>query len=122
LVADSVFTISTSSKSARLLRRARERAALTQRQLSTRTAVAQPTIARIERSLVDPRVATLDRLLAACGESLASIELSSTGTGTGAGIDRSQFRSLLRLSPRQRLDLLRDDVAGLIRLEQASRR
>ncbi len=41
--------------------------------------------------------------------------------GTGAGVDRGQLRELLRLTPRQRVDLLRDDVAGLRRFELAVR-
>ena len=97
----------------KLLRDARARAQLTQRQLAQRAHIAQPTISRIEAGVADPRVETLERLLAACGESLVS------AVRPGAGVDRSQMRELLRLSPRQRLDLLRDDAAGLRRLEAA---
>lgn len=99
-----------------LLRDARTRAGLTQRELARRTGVAQPTIARIEAGVADPRVGTLERLLAACGRSLQAT------VRPGTGVDRSQLRELLRLSPRQRLDLLRDDVAGLRRLEAVARR
>lgn len=99
-----------------LLRDARARARLTQRELARRAGVAQPTIARIEAGVADPRVRTLERLLAACGHSLQAT------VRPGAGVDRSQLRILLRLSPRQRLDLLRDDVAGLRRLEAVARR
>lgn len=97
----------------KLLRDARARAGLTQRQLARQAGVAQPTIARIEAGVADPRVETLERLLAACGVSLVS------AARPGVGVDRSQMRELLRLSPRRRLDLLRDDVAGLRRLEAA---
>lgn len=89
---------------------------MTQRELARRTGIAQPTIARIEAGVADPRVHTLERLLAACGHSLQSTPRP------GTGVDRSQLRELLRLSPRQRLDLLRDDVAGLRRLEAVARR
>ena len=99
-----------------MLREARRHAALTQRELARRTGVAQPTIARIEGGVAEPRFDTLERLLAACGQTLAST------ARPGSGIDRSQLRELLRLSPRQRIDLLRDDVAGLRRLEAAARR
>ena len=99
-----------------LLRDARHRAGLTQRELARRTGVAQSTIARIEGGLADPRVQTLERLLIACGESLGA------ASRPGTGVDRSQMRELLRLSARQRLDLLRDDVAGLRRLEAAASR
>jgi predicted transcriptional regulator len=95
------------------LRRARQRARLTQRELAHRTGVAQPTIARIERGLVDPRTTTLERLLTGCGTGLAVREVS------GLGIDRSQMRELLKLTPRQRLDSLRDDATGLARFDRA---
>jgi predicted transcriptional regulator len=66
---------------------------LSQRELAARTGVAQPTIARIETGVTDPRVETLDRLLRACGEGL------TTARRRGAGVDRTQLRELLRLSP-----------------------
>ncbi|MCB0971246.1 MAG: helix-turn-helix domain-containing protein [Acidimicrobiales bacterium] len=86
---------------------------MTQRELSRRTGVAQPTIARIERGLVDPRVGTIDRLLAACGACI------SVEPVPGYGIDRSQMRELLRLSARERVELLRRDASGLARLDRA---
>jgi transcriptional regulator with XRE-family HTH domain len=97
------------------LRAARAAAQLTQRELSARTGVAQPTIARIELGLVDPRLATLQRLLGACGRTLTAAPLA------GFGIDRTQIRAMLRLSPLERVRLLRDDAAGLRRLEAARR-
>src|SRR5438552_18618337 len=81
------------------LSQARKRAGLTQRQLAKRVGVAQPVVARIERSWVVPRVDTLDRLLAACGESLES------RPRLGAGLDRSVIRRLLALTPGQRARL-----------------
>lgn len=99
-----------------MLRRARREAGFTQRGLATRTRVAQPTIARIEAGTADPRTDTLDRLLRACGHELTSERRA------GLGIDRSQIRALLRLPPVERLQLLRDDVAGLRRLERAIKR
>ena len=86
---------------------------MTQRELSRRTGVAQPTIARIERGLVDPRVGTLDRLLGACGATL------SAETVPGYGVDRSQMRELLKLSPQDRVESLRRDAAGLAMLDRA---
>lgn len=97
------------------LRAARAAAQLTQRELAARTGVAQPTIARIELGLADPRSATLDRLLRACGRTLTSAPVA------GAGIDRTQIRAMLRLSPIDRVRLLRDDAEGLRRLEAARR-
>ena len=98
------------------LRAARQRAGLSQRDLARKTGVAQPTIARIELGHVEPRVGTLQRLLAACG---AALEVHHVA---GYGIDRTQFREQLRLTPRMRLDRLRSDAAGLDRLRRATLR
>lgn len=78
--------------------------------------MAQPTIARIERGQVEPRIGTLARLLDACGERLIAEPIP------GYGVDRTQIRELLKLTPRQRLELLRGDATGLARLERAVRR
>lgn len=85
------------SMSGRMVREARRRANLTQRQLSTKAGIPQETIARIERGRVDPRVTTLDRLLEACGYGLESMPR------LGIGIDRTQIRALLELTPSERL-------------------
>ena len=53
-----------------LLREARTRAGLTQRELAKRARTAQSVIARIERGQSDPSWATLTRLIAAAGFSL----------------------------------------------------
>ena len=98
-----------------LLRSAREEARLTQRRLALLTGVAQPTIARIEGGVADPRTDTLHRLLEACGHRLVSEPVP------GFGIDRTQIRELLRLAPIERLRLLEADVAGMARLERAAR-
>ena len=99
--------------SAEALLAARRRADLTQRELARRTGVAQPTIARIETGVADPRVDTLRRLLAACGARLSVEPLP------GFGVDRTQMRELLRLSPRARVESLRRDAAGLAALDRA---
>ncbi len=78
------------------LRRARRRIGLTQRALALATGVAQPTIARIERGIEEPRVGTLNTLLEACGHRL---ELQAAG---GEGLDRTAIRELLALTPAQR--------------------
>jgi transcriptional regulator with XRE-family HTH domain len=80
-----------------MVRDARRRASLTQRQLSAKAGIPQETIARIERGRVDPRVKTLDRLLEACGYGLESMPR------LGIGIDRTQIRALLELTPSERL-------------------
>ena len=85
------------SMAGRMVREARRRANLTQRQLSEKAGIPQETIARIERGCVDPRVGTLDRLLEACGYGLESMPR------LGIGVDRTQIRELLKLTPSERL-------------------
>jgi len=85
------------SMASRMLRHARGRAGLTQRQLAATTGIPQETISRIEVGRVDPRVGTLDRLLEGCGYGLEHLPR------LGIGIDRTQIRDLLRVSPGERL-------------------
>jgi len=102
---------------AQTLRDARRRAGLSQRALARRANTQQPAVARIESSSVVPRVDTLDRLLAACGLALATVPRP------GAGIDRTQIRDLLALSPGDRLRLAARDGRNLDRLlARATRR
>lgn len=81
---------------ARILRNARKRADLSQRELARRAGMQQPAIARIESGDVIPRADTLDRVLEACGSDL---EPSSR---LGQGLDRSVIRELLKLTPGER--------------------
>jgi transcriptional regulator with XRE-family HTH domain len=85
------------SMAGRMVREARGRARLTQRQLAAKAGIPQETIARIERGRADPRVKTLDRLLEACGYGLESMPR------LGIGVDRTQIRALLELTPSERL-------------------
>lgn len=77
---------------------ARRAAGFSQRELSRRTGVPQAAIARIEGGLQMPRADTLDRLLKACGFELR------LGPIRGGGVDRSQIREWLELSPAERLE------------------
>lgn len=99
-----------------MLREARSRANLTQRQLSSKAGIPQETIARIERGRVEPRVTTLDRLLEACGYGLESMPR------LGIGIDRTQIRELLRLSPSERLAVAIADDQHFVELRRSIRR
>jgi transcriptional regulator with XRE-family HTH domain len=85
------------SMAGRMVREARQRAGLTQRGLAAKAGIPQETIARIERGRTDPRVGTLDRLLEACGYGLESMPR------LGIGVDRTQIREMLDLTPSQRL-------------------
>jgi transcriptional regulator with XRE-family HTH domain len=75
-----------------ILREARQRADLTQRELARTTGVPQPAISRIERDHVSPRLDTLDVLLRGCGLALDLVERP------GLGVDRTLIRERLRLS------------------------
>jgi transcriptional regulator with XRE-family HTH domain len=95
---------------ARVLRQARRRAGLTQRELASRAAVAQSVVGRIESGAVIPRVDTLDRLLAAAGQGLEPTPRP------GQGLDRSGYAEHLVRSPRARVEEAARDARGLARL------
>jgi transcriptional regulator with XRE-family HTH domain len=80
----------------RVLKAARRRAGMTQRDLAEASGIPQPSIARIERGASIPRVDTLERLLQASGRELDS------APRLGSGVDPSQIRALLALTPDQR--------------------
>jgi transcriptional regulator with XRE-family HTH domain len=99
-----------------MLRHARRRAGLTQRQLAAKAGIPQETIARIEAGRSDPRVTTLDRLLEPCGFGLEHLPR------LGIGIDRPQIRDLLRLEPARRLAVAIDDDRTMIEFRRNLRR
>jgi transcriptional regulator with XRE-family HTH domain len=99
-----------------MLRSARRQAGLTQRELAARAGVPQTTVGRVEAGLITPRVDTLEHLLRATGQEL------SVSPRPGAGVDRSQIHRLLRLTPRQRLDLAVRDAASFGRLRPGGTR
>ena len=100
----------------RMLRHARRRAGLTQRQLAAETGIPQETIARIEAGRVDPRVGTLDRLLEGCGFGLEHLPR------LGIGIDRTQIRELLAVPPDRRLDLAIESDRNYVEIRRDLRR
>jgi transcriptional regulator with XRE-family HTH domain len=81
----------------RLLRYARLRAGLTQRQLAEMAHVSQPAIARIERGGVSPRLSTLLPLIEATGFVLELVPR------IGDGVDRTLIRGSLDRSPEERI-------------------
>jgi transcriptional regulator with XRE-family HTH domain len=99
----------------RALLEARTAAGLSQRQLAMRAGVPQSTVARIERRQLMPRVDTFDRLLRASGKQFATEPLFESG------VDRSQIRAILALSPRNRLRQAVSDSDGLERFLNAAR-
>jgi transcriptional regulator with XRE-family HTH domain len=84
-------------EAALILRTARRRAGLTQRELARRAGVPQPTVSRIEGARMSPTLDTLLPLVGACGMQLTLEDVP------GSGVDRSQIRERLRLSPTERL-------------------
>ncbi|HJP89221.1 MAG TPA: helix-turn-helix domain-containing protein [Candidatus Limnocylindrales bacterium] len=99
-----------------LLKRARRRARLSQRELGRLAGLPQSTVARVELGTLSPRTDTLDRLLRAAGQTL-SIE-----PVLGVGVDRTQIRELLRLSPAERLRLAEADARSVAAFDAAVRR
>ena len=104
------------SMAGRMVRYARRRAGLTQRQLAAKSGIPQESIARIERGRVDPRVGTLDRLLEACDFGLEAMPR------LGIGIDRTQFAGLLSATPAERLAVGIADDRAMIELRRNLRR
>jgi transcriptional regulator with XRE-family HTH domain len=99
-----------------LLRYARHRSGLSQRALAERAGVPQSTVGRIEAGHVEPSTATLEQLLRAAGHGL------TVEPALGAGVDRTQIRELLALSPGERARLAAADARNLDRFTHALRR
>lgn len=99
---------------ARLLKDARERAGLSQRELARRARTSQSVVARIELGRTSPSLATLERLLAAAGfEVRGGIELRPVA----ATHMLDDVARILGLTPEDRLR----EVANLSRLEAEAR-
>ncbi len=93
--------------SAGFLKYARRTAGLSQAELGKRAGVSQTAISLIESGKTSPRFDTIERLLATCG-----FELEVTHR-SGVGIDRSQMRELLRLSPVERARIAAEEARNL---------
>ena len=101
--------------SGRLLRTARERAGLSQRELARRAGTAQSVIARIELGLTRPAAENLERLLDAAGFHL-SVSLVPRPAATTHMLD--DVARILAMSPEDRLR----EVANASRFLSAARR
>jgi transcriptional regulator with XRE-family HTH domain len=99
-----------------MLRWARRRAGLTQRQLAERAGVPQSTIGRIESGATDPRLSTLRHLLRTCGFDL---EVEPV---LGIGVDRSQIRECLAQPPQMRIKRASKEAQVFALLGNARRR
>jgi transcriptional regulator with XRE-family HTH domain len=95
---------------ASLLRYARSKAELSQRELGRRAGVSQTSISLIEDEKTSPRFETLERLLATCGFDLELVPLA------GVGIDRTAMRNLLRLTPAERARIAVQEARNLAKI------
>jgi transcriptional regulator with XRE-family HTH domain len=89
-----------------LVREARRRHRLDQRQLAERLGTSQAAISRIERDLVSPSVETLNRIMEAMGETLlvSTTPLNQPVPGS-ANVSIAELRAdYEQLSPAERLD------------------
>ena len=91
-----------------LVRAARQRHGLTQKQLATRARTSQAAISRIERGLVSPSVETLEKLLAMVNE-----ELVLAARAIDWGHDVTLLRQNLQRTPAERLEHM-TDVANFV--------
>jgi transcriptional regulator with XRE-family HTH domain len=93
-----------------LVREARRRAGLSQRELAERAGTTQSAIARLETGASAPSLDTVLRLVRLCGLDLevALVERDDS--------DWTQARRLLELTPAQRLDRARRNAHRLHRL------
>jgi transcriptional regulator with XRE-family HTH domain len=82
-----------------LLREARERHGVSQKQLAMRASTTQSAISRIERDRVSPSVETLGELLYLLGE-----DLRLGASPRDSGIDATLIDQQLQRSPTERLD------------------
>jgi transcriptional regulator with XRE-family HTH domain len=98
-----------------IVREARERAHLTQRQLAERADKAQSEIAKIERGRRDPTFSTLERLVRAAGFDLR-IQLAPHDDH-----DEQLIRSMLELSPEERLASLEEQLELLAEAQVVGR-
>jgi transcriptional regulator with XRE-family HTH domain len=100
-----------------LLRAARKRAGLSQRDVARRAGTAQSVVARIEQGATSPTWETLTRLLAAAGFELdALLALHATD----ASHMLSDVPRILRLTPEQRLIELRNVSRFLVEAKRSA--
>lgn len=96
-----------------VIREARKRAGLTQRELGERAGTTQSAVARAESGRVDPGFEAVRRMLRLCGFSLL-VALDPYDDS-----DLAQAMQLLKLSPEQRMDYM-VDAANILRSLQGS--
>jgi transcriptional regulator with XRE-family HTH domain len=98
------------------IKQAREAAGLSQAELAERMGTTQSAVARLESPRSNPRVATLDRAVAATGQRI------SVAVEPGFGLDESLIAASLRIPQRERLRRFASSYASMRRLNEAARR
>ena len=99
-----------------LLREARARSGITQKQLAARMGTSQSAIAALERADANPTIATLHDAFDALG-----LELQVSTTHKVRNVDESLIRRQLALTPTERLKSLAQMNADAVRLGRARR-
>jgi len=99
-----------------LLKDARRRHHVTQKQLAARARTSQAQISRIERDLVSPSVATLANLLDLLGE-----ELELEARPIDYGYDRTLYDATLALDPAARVRANAKWASSVRKLRRAAR-
>ena len=79
-----------------MVKMARRRAGLSQRELARRSGVAQPTVSRVESGRMSPTFDTLNAMVRACGMHLVARDQG------GRGVDETQLWERLRWAPAER--------------------
>ena len=97
-----------------LIREARRNAGLTQESLAARLGTTQSAVARLEHDAASPRVDTLRRALAACGQ-----ELELASRPTKSSIDETLVARMLRVPPGERIRSLERSYADVRKIALA---
>jgi transcriptional regulator with XRE-family HTH domain len=96
-----------------VVRRMRRAASLSQKELASRLGTTQSAIARWETGEVSPRLDTVARIADACGLDAHIVWAENSD------VDRNQIRWHLSLTPRHRLQVLREMLAFEARMHAA---
>lgn len=99
----------------RIIRQTRREAGLSQAQLARRAGTSQSAIARYERSVSTPSLATLERLLRACGQTLRFAMPTERGRRTGLARTRPRA-ALIRRHRKSLLTAARRNGARNVRI------
>src|SRR6476619_697141 len=103
------------ASAAALIRTSRKAAGLTQAELARKAKVSPPVIARLEREGANPRLDTLEKVIAATGHSL------KLNAGAPTGLDETMIIANLKLTPLQRLRAFEQAYRGISAFARGAR-